>query len=423
MTDDLDPMNGMDRTTLLLHRRTDGLPAQLPRPVDVRQRAERERRTRRVTAGAVLAVAALVAAVTVMTGGGSGHDKAEPVVSPRPLGSLGPLAYGVDGDIYVADADGSNRVRITDGAPGKERDCRGYWGEGPLWSPDGRYLAYRGDGGDTAATGCSRSRTVNISDAAGHRVASFPGEGWAISWSPDSTRVAAWVDFYPGTKIGIYGLDGVRQALLTVPPRFSAEGDYDPVWSPDGRSLLLPHGRVIPVDGSTPRELPADDPRSQWNATYSPDGADVAYITQDGLAVAAADGSQARVLVPGCIEGYVGGPPGLAWSPTGDRIAFAFESCEKAVQLRHTTSISVVDVASGTVVSLADMSRGDYAPGLLKFSPEGDQILFARARARTGANAGTFSYSLWSAHTDGSDPHRLVAGTPWGDWRSPIPTR
>ena len=98
MTDGLDPTNGMDRTTLLLHRRTEGLPAQLPRPVDVRQRAERERRTRRATAGAVLAVAAVVTAVTVLTGGGPGQDKSEPVVTPTPLPTFavsGPLALRV----------------------------------------------------------------------------------------------------------------------------------------------------------------------------------------------------------------------------------------------------------------------------------------------------------------------------------------
>ena len=145
-------------------------------------------------------------------------------------------------------------------------------------------------------------RTVNISDSAGHRVASFPGDGWAIAWSPDSTRVAAWVDFYGDAKLEIYGLDGVRQALLTMPPEWKLPGDVDPVWSPDGASLLVPRGVEIPVDGSTPRQLPADDPRSQWMATYSPNGAEIAYISPDGLAVAAADGSQARVLVPGALD-------------------------------------------------------------------------------------------------------------------------
>ena len=71
-----------------------------------------------------------------------------PTTAPHPMaqvpGSLGRLAYGIDGDIYVADADGSNPVRVADGAPGESGTAAGYWGEGPLWSPDGRYLAYRG---------------------------------------------------------------------------------------------------------------------------------------------------------------------------------------------------------------------------------------------------------------------------------------
>ncbi len=167
----------------------------------------------------------------------------------------------------MADADGRNRVRIADGTPGAEGDCPGYWGEGPIWSPDGRYLAYRGDRTLVTRTAHRRlfvDRTVNISDPSGHRIASFPGDGWAIAWSPDSTRVAAWVDFYGDHTLEIYGLDGVRQALLTMPPELWPQGDVDPVWSPDGTSLLVPGGVEIPVDGSTPRQLPADDPRSQW---------------------------------------------------------------------------------------------------------------------------------------------------------------
>ena len=67
------------------------------------------------------------------------------------------------------------------------------------------------------------------------------------------------------------------------------------------------------------------------------------------------------------------------------------------------------------MVPLADMG-GAYTFTSIKFSPEGDQILFTRTDA-TGAS------SLWSVHADGSDPHRLVAGTGWGDWQTLIPTR
>ena len=121
------------------------------------------------------------------------------------------LAYGNDGDIFVADWDGRNPVRIADGLAGSDSgptECCEYWGEGPIWSPDGRHLAYR-----SATDG--RSAMVHISNSEGQVVASFPGTGWLVAWSPDSTRVATWVEL--SQTIGIYGLDGTRQALLTLP--------------------------------------------------------------------------------------------------------------------------------------------------------------------------------------------------------------
>jgi dipeptidyl aminopeptidase/acylaminoacyl peptidase len=151
-------------------------------------------------------------------------------------------------------------------------------------------------------------------------------------------------------------------------------------------------------------------------ATYSPNGAEIAYISPDGLAVAAADGSQARVLVPGALEeDFPLALLGLEWSPTGDRIAFVQASGESTDEGRTTelAVLAMVDVASGNVVSLAEMD-GAYSIHSIKFSPEGDQILFTRDGDAS---------SLWSVHADGSDLHRLVAGTGWGDWQTQIPTR
>ena len=160
--------------------------------------------------------------------------------------------------------------------------------------------------------GCQLSGTpggdnVYLSDPAGHVVASFPGTGWLVSWSPDSTRVATWVDL--GQTIGIYGLDGVRQALLTVPLGYEVHGDYDPVWSPDGMSLLMPIAPVaptspsevwkLPIDGGAPRRVPSEDPRSHCDAAYSRDGARMAFIAYPdsaSLVIAKADGTELRVL-------------------------------------------------------------------------------------------------------------------------------
>jgi len=363
-------------------------------------------RTWRYGLVAVAVAAVALVGFALLTGRDSGAQLTpNPTPSTGPGTTLGSLAYGLDGDIYVAAWDGSNPVRIANGvAGGNGRGPAGYWGEGPIWSPDGRYLAFRG--GIDQSSRVPGHGTVYISDPKGHRVTSFPGEGWLISWSPDSTRVAVWVR--DGRTIGIYGLDGVRQKLLTLPRGLMAPGDFDPVWSPDGASLLVPRGVEIPLDGRAPRHLPASDPRSHWQVWYSPDGARVAYSDVSFRLVAAAtDGSWARVLVP------IGGWGGAAWSPTGDRIAFNAPTGGETTSMGPATELRVVDVATGTVTSL---TAGGATDQVIKFSPDGDRILFSRTNTNNVS-------SLWSINADGSDPQLLVTGTGWGDWQPLSATR
>ncbi|HET7477650.1 MAG TPA: hypothetical protein VFJ97_16710 [Dermatophilaceae bacterium] len=383
-------------------------------PDEVVRRVRRSR-TRR----AAIAVAATLAVAVAVVVAGERRMSADPVpASPAPttraLGTLGRLAYGLNGDIYLADADGRNPVRIADGSPNVDNACGRYGGEGPLWSPDGRHLAYRGSvaSGDAAAT-CGG--TVNISDSTGRRVASFPGQGWRIAWSPDSTRVAVWSEF--GEHLAIHGLDGARQALLDLPSGYDVGGDYDPVWSSDGASLLLPDGRgrpgaEIPVNGSPPKQL-VGDPRSFFVAKPSPNGAKIAYFDADGLFIADPDGSKTRkVVVPDDGRIFNRVDSAIAWSPTGDRIAYVVVEVG-GVRARE---LAVLDVASGRKVTLAEVGLDFGWAAVLEFSPEGDQILFTRTDAADKP-------SLWSIHTDGSGLRRLVVGTTFGGWQTVRATR
>jgi Tol biopolymer transport system component len=322
---------------------------------------------------------------------------------------LGSLAYAVRGDIFVADWDGANPVRIADGRPPSDcHDVGEYSAQGPIWSPDGRYLAYRHMDCDAPRFEWSPGfeRDVVISDAEGNVVTSFPSEGWGISWSPDSTRVAVWNHWggerrNPAWTIGVYGLKGERQTLLSLPFVISA-GEPDPVWSPDGRSLLLGNFE-IPLDGSRPRPLPWTDRYVGWPWRYSPDGSRVAY-SNGSLVVAAADGSNAQ-------EVFGDSPGSLVWSPAGDRIAFTSTS-------RGSSQLRVLDVATGTATLLTEVHGSNLSPvearGLTRvidFSPQGDRILFLSSHL--GAT------SLWSVDVNGSDLRRVVARAAWGDWLSP----
>ena len=106
-------------------------------------------------------LAALGIVCLLMAGCNAADREPTPAEPPTPTptpASLGALAYGVDGDIYVADWDGSNAVRIANGRP--PNDCPAWASigrEGPIWSPDGRYLAYRDKDCEDAGT-CGRDR-------------------------------------------------------------------------------------------------------------------------------------------------------------------------------------------------------------------------------------------------------------------------
>jgi TolB protein len=358
-------------------------------------RRARRRLARNATVGGLVGLVVVAGALAGLRTIQATPTPVEPA-TPPPSPRVGSLAYAVDGDIYVAESDGSNAVRIANGRPPSE--CGGlgeYWAEGPIWSPDGRYLAYR-------HTNCEAPQgfpDVVISDPEGNLVAEFPsGRGWEIGWSPDSTRVAVWVEL--SETIGVFGLDGERQALLTVPPGMLSGGDHDPMWLPDGESLMFPwEDVVVPIDGSTPYHLQLPDLPRDGYVTYSPDGSRVAYTTHRSLVVAEADGSNPQVV----FDDWVGEP---VWSPAGDRIAFMSRSSSSV-----PNQLRLLDVATGTVTLLAE---SEDSLSVIDFSPEGDRILFSREEDGVS--------SLWSINADGSDLRRLVAGTYQGDWLSPSPT-
>ena len=214
------------------------------------------------------------------------------------------------------------------------------------------------------------------------------------------------------STIGVYGVDGERQASLTVPTVTGGGNDDGPGWMPDGSALLLFGYAVVPLDGSAGYELSLGglDPSLGGQATYSPDGTRVAVVMGNSITVLDAEGSLVSE-VDGRLDGVE------AWSPDGEHFA----------SLSHG-ELNVVDAASGTVTVLpeatAALDGGDEILGIRGFSPQGDRILYATGdgACRTvgcghaGARGGV---ALYSIGVDGSDARLVVAGTWEGDWLSP----
>lgn len=201
------------------------------------------------------------------------------------------IAFAADESIQTMAADGSNRLRLTDGLPwiGRHADTN------PTWTPDGKRIVYE------------------------HWLVTLDEYGFLNS----SERGRVWVMDADGTS---------KRSLLPDPGRHAE--DWLIAMRPDGRVLVertdysAPKDKRLSViavdpDGSDAKRLPNPRRYIANDVTFSPDGkrmlytsyhADRNYFWHPSLWAARANGTHARRLAK---DGGYG-----RWSPDGKRITF-----------------------------------------------------------------------------------------------------
>ncbi|MYC71967.1 MAG: DUF5050 domain-containing protein [Gemmatimonadetes bacterium] len=238
---------------------------------------------------------------------------------------------GYDGhqSIHIMDSDGTNETRLT------ENDRHD---TSPTWSPDGRRIAYvsqlREDNG-LRLDGDGLNSEIYVMDADGSnktRLTQHVEDDELPTWSPDSQRIAFLSARNSPTAIYVMDADGSNKKRLTQDDR-----SFDPAWSPDGTSIAysslhaiddgLYEIYVMDADGSNKKRLTRSE-GYDISPTWSPDGERIAFVSErDGdmeIYVMDADGRNEKRLTYGA--GKDGNVPGsLAWSPGPDRQRIVFE--------------------------------------------------------------------------------------------------
>ncbi len=275
-------------------------------------------------------------------------------------------------NLWIIGADGTGHRALTAG---------NFTDAGPVWSPDGTRLAYVSDRDGSPQI---YVRWVDSGETA--KLTALPNAPTGLAWSPDGTRLA-FASFVPGTKPKVDGMpaapEGAKWADAPVvhdrlmyrfnargylkpgfsqlfivaadggAPRQLTTGDFPfgetlfggstPVWTPDGKHLLLSGNlrtdfeydplnsevyEISVADGSfkplTTRQGPDGAP------AVSPDGRLIAFTGFDDrrqghqttlLSVMNRDGSNVRVLTPK-LDRDVQTP---AWAPDGKSVFFLYD--------------------------------------------------------------------------------------------------
>ena len=261
---------------------------------------------------------ALPALLLTAVAAGCGDGPTRP--TPPGVASL-PIVYSyfptnsiVEGDLYLAAADGGAARRLTS-LPGAELEA--------AWAPDGRRVAFTHLPPGAALGSVRVLATVDVASGAVTTLtpASMWGEGPA--WSPDGGRLAfRYKDDAYSWGLAVVNADGT--GLVRLAGARYATGS--PVWSADGTRLtfLRQTGEGLAVVDVRAGTAAALDGAPSCGAVPrpSPDGARIAFTatcapeTRPGVYVANADGSGRRRL-----SGYAPWS-GVAWAPDGRRLVF-----------------------------------------------------------------------------------------------------
>lgn len=219
-----------------------------------------------------------------------------------------PEAY----DIFVMNADGSDRERLTFGVGNR----------GPVWSPDGTRIAFR------AKSDTTGNRVIYVMNADGSDITALTDEdtdNYSPTWSPDGEQIAFVSERDGDPEIFVMDADGGNQQALTD----NDVRDLEPAWSPDGERILyyatttdgMQDIFAMNADGSNSRRL-TSSPANDYSGAWSPDGEQIIFVSERNgdpeLYLMDADGTSQVVLTANSV---VDKDP--SWSPDGQNVVFS----------------------------------------------------------------------------------------------------
>ena len=223
--------------------------------------------------------------------------------------------------LWMADTSSSERLQLTAGTG---------WELDPVASPDGKTILY------AQMTLTEEVVSVFVEDGSTKTEVSTQ-EGHAnveASWSSNHPKLAWASDRNGPDELWVRGPDGSERAAVTFAdfPVGSTSYLFNPSLSPDGERLIYSRMDdktvtrlwISSLSGGSPVRLTDAEPGDESFGSWSPDGRRFAYLQTQAGKQSLMTVRTGGVATPTVLKDSVSYHP-IAWSPTGEWIAYADE--------------------------------------------------------------------------------------------------
>lgn len=336
----------------------------------------------------IVAVGALVLAACTPTGPSSTEttSAAQPSTHATPADVPGRLVVlDGNGDVAVIERDGTIITHLTDGSTTGAAFQ-------PVWSPDGRHIAY-GESDDTEAA-------VVVSSVEGTEVERYPVQSPAfyLSWSP--AGALSWLRNDPESRLAF-------EAVSATGTRLTDGGSpFYYAWSPDGDELLahvgsdrletIRFGEAAEPAIATPGIFPAPAWIDRGQLYLSGDALGQLLVLENGNDRR----DVARIRGP-AVFGAVGALVAIrSFASEGNGRPASIQE----VPLVPADRLSVLDLETGALTDVAGPRTAAFF-----WAPGGDRLLVLEG---ADGSPGTFQWLVWTP----AGTSKFGAFAPGNDW-------
>ncbi|MDZ4776085.1 MAG: S9 family peptidase [Alphaproteobacteria bacterium] len=276
------------------------------------------------------------------------------------------------------------------------------WAAGPAIAPDGSRVAYVRVSGDVMKDRFRRSIWLVDANGQNHRpLVQGAGSYSSPVWSPDGRAIAYTATEQTGAEVRIFYLDTRQSATLARLP--SAAQNL--TWSPDGRTLAFQS--FVTEKGRDPAGMPPKPEGAEWapparvvdTLVYRADGDGFLNAGFTQIFVLPADGGSPRQLTwaPRNHDGR------LSWSGDAAKLYFSANAEENWQTAPVESDVYALTIADGSIARLTTRKGPDADPTL---SPDGARLAYVGFDDREQGYQVT---ELWVADANGANPRSLTA--------------